>query len=110
MFPSSEAIFSSSLIWRIQSYFGIEKVKCVERSNNKKWKTIKLDTNQKIEDVPADDNIIYYKVSGCSYRNFFTKHLTILGELLLVLFFSDRYTVGRGTVLCIFLQLLVLEP
>ena len=58
----SEDMFSSSLIWRFQSYFGVEKVQCLKRGKENKWKTIKLEQNEKIEDVPPDENIIYYKV------------------------------------------------
>ena len=59
---SSEDMFSSSLVWRFQSYFGVEKVQCLDRGKENKWKTIKLEQNEKIEDVPPDENIIYYKV------------------------------------------------
>ena len=65
MFSNTETIFSSSLIWRFQSYFGVEKVQCIERAKCKKWKTIKLNHKQKIEDIPDEDsnsNIIYYRV------------------------------------------------
>ena len=63
MFFTGENIVGSSLIWRFQSYFGVEKVRCIERAKYKKWKTIRLDQNQKIEDIPDDDsNIIYYRV------------------------------------------------
>ena len=65
MFSRGETIFDSSLIWRFQSYFGVEKVQCIERAKYKKWKTIKVDQKQKIEDIPDDDsnsNIIYYRV------------------------------------------------
>ena len=62
MHLSSEDMFSSSLIWRFQSYFGVEKVQCLDRGKDNKWKTIKLEQNEKIEDVPPDENIIYYKV------------------------------------------------
>ena len=65
MVASGQTIFDSSLIWRFQSYFGVEKVQCIERAKYKKWKTIKLDQNQEIQDIPEDDsnsNIIYYRV------------------------------------------------
>ena len=64
---STSDLFSSSLIWRFQSFFGVEKVQCLERGKQKKWKTINIDEKPKNEDTPTEENIIYYRVRDCHY-------------------------------------------